>query len=67
MFPGFICVSGFATSVVNSGTARMPVGLPQCNKIQTHTYSMAEHLLLYCICIVSMASEKRLGVQLESQ
>ena len=27
-FPGSICVSGFATPVVNCGTARVPMGLP---------------------------------------
>ena len=27
-FPGSICVSGFATPVVNCGTARVPIGLP---------------------------------------
>ena len=25
---GYICVSGFATPVVNCGTARVPMGLP---------------------------------------
>ena len=29
-FPGSICVSGFATPVVNCGTARVPMGLPMC-------------------------------------
>ena len=33
VFPGSICVSGFATPVVNCGTARVPMGLPV-----THTY-----------------------------
>ena len=28
VFPGYICVSGFATPVVNCGTARVPMGLP---------------------------------------
>ena len=28
VFPGSICVSGFATPVVNCGTARVPMGLP---------------------------------------
>ena len=28
LFPGSICVSGFATPVVNCGTARVPMGLP---------------------------------------
>ena len=27
-FPGSICVSGFATPVVNCGTASVPMGLP---------------------------------------
>jgi hypothetical protein len=28
VLPGSICVSGFATPVVNCGTARVPMGLP---------------------------------------
>ena len=28
VFPGSICVSGFAIPVVNCGTARGPMGLP---------------------------------------
>ena len=30
VFPGSICVSGFATPVVNCGTARVQMGLPMC-------------------------------------
>jgi len=35
MFPGSICVSGFATPVVNCGTARVPMRVRHC-KIHKH-------------------------------
>ena len=35
MFPGYICVSGFATPVVNFGTARVPMGWPM-QESRTH-------------------------------
>ena len=41
MFPGSICVSGFATPVVNCGTTRVPVGLPMYD---LHTKQLSEDM-----------------------